>query len=141
MPILNYTTKVSAANSAGQIQSILGSKGARAVTMGYENGEPESLHFCVDIQNSPANFRLPCNWRGVLKVLEADRKVPNSYKSEMVARRVAWRILKTWIEAQMAIIEAGQATIAEVFLPYCMTSRGKSVYELIYEKPELLLSR
>jgi hypothetical protein len=46
------------------------------------------------------------------------------------ARRVAWRIIKDWIDSQMAIVESEQAAMAQVFLPYAEVGKdGLSVYE------------
>jgi hypothetical protein len=38
--------------------------------------------------------------------MRGDRKVPRSKCTEDQAQRVAWRIVKDWVEAQMAIVEA-----------------------------------
>jgi hypothetical protein len=52
--------------------------------------------------------------------------------------RVAWRIVKDWIEAQMAIVEAGQAEMAEVFLPYATIEDGTTTmfraFQLVQER-------
>ena len=54
----------------------------------------------------------------------ANQKVPNSKCNEQQAQKVAWRIIKDWVEAQMAIVEAQMADVAEVFLPYAVTNTG-----------------
>jgi len=72
----------------------------------------------------PIPIRLPCNFDGVFKALA------NEYaESRAQARRVAWRIVKNWIEAQMALIEAGQASLIQVFLPYAVTQDGPTMFE------------
>lgn len=43
--------------------------------------------------------------------------------------RVAWRIVKDWVEAQMALIESGLAELPEVFLPYAVKPDGRTVYD------------
>ncbi|MFN6559978.1 MAG: hypothetical protein RMY28_009240 [Nostoc sp. ChiSLP01] len=40
-------------------------------------------------------------------------------------------MLKDWVEAQMAVIEAGLATLPEVFLPYAILPSGQTVYDAI----------
>ena len=51
------------------------------------------------------------------------------------ARRVAWRILKDWVAAQLAIVEAEQAQMAEVFLPYAVESQtGQTMFQLFLEQ-------
>ncbi len=57
-----------------------------------------------------------------------DKKVPKPLKTKEQAARVAWRIIKDWVEAQIAIIDAGMATVTQVFLPYAQTPEG-TVYE------------
>lgn len=55
-------------------------------------------------------------------------------KSEMVA----WRIVKDWVEAQMAILESEQVQMDEVFLPYMVNNRGQTIFE-VYQSGQLLL--
>lgn len=50
------------------------------------------------------------------------------------AQKVGWRILKDWVAAQMAIVEAGAAELAEVFLPYAMQRDGKTMYQAFEEQ-------
>lgn len=40
------------------------------------------------------------------------------------------RNVRDWIMAQMAIIEAGQVEMSEVFLPYMQNKNGLTVYQL-----------
>jgi hypothetical protein len=43
---------------------------------------------------------------------------------------VAWRIIKDWTEAQLALVQAGVAELAEVFLPYATHPQtGQTFYE------------
>ena len=52
--------------------------------------------------------------------------------------RVAWRITKNWVEAQMAFIEAKQAELSQVFLPYIVNRDNLTVYELFQQKQLLI---
>ena len=54
------------------------------------------------------------------------------------AERTAWRNVRDWIIAQMAIIEAGQVEMEEVFLPYLTDRQGRTLYEL-YQSGQLAL--
>jgi hypothetical protein len=123
MPILNYTTKIDPAKSVLEIQREL-SKRADSVSVEYTSGQPVAVRFTITVAGQSVLFRLPCNAKGVLKALNSQRGVPGTYRNLMHAERVAWRIVKDWIEAQMAIVEAGQAEMAEVFLPYATTDDG-----------------
>jgi hypothetical protein len=50
-------------------------------------------------------------------------------RSREQARRVAWRITLSWLEAQLALIQAGLATLDQVFLPFCQDPAGVTLYE------------
>lgn len=129
MAILNYTTKIDPHKTVGEIQQILAKSGAVGVSVEYADKEPAAVTFLVQIQGAYVNFRLPSNWNGVHKTLLRDNGVPRGFKTEAQARRVAWRIVKDWVEAQMALIEAGLAELPEVFLPYAVKADGRTVYE------------
>lgn len=92
MPILNYTTKIEASKTVGEIQQLLAKTGAKKMVKD---------------------------------------KVPDKFLSNDQARRVAWRILKTWVEAQIAIIEAQLASLAEIMLPYAITKNGNTLFKEI----------
>lgn len=126
MPILNYTTSVSTEKTASQIQSMLIAKKATAIMSEYDNGVLASISFKINTPHGELFFKLPANCKGVYKALQSSRRAE---KSHAQAARVAWRIMKDWIEAQLAIIDAEMATMQEVFLPYALTSSGQTVYE------------
>lgn len=136
MPILNYTTKVDYEKTMQEITKILVAHGANKIIGDYDSEKVLSgISFHLEINGNPVSFQLPCNYRGVLKAMKNDRKVPRSQCTEAQAARVSWRIVKTWVEAQMAIVEAELADIAEVFLPYAVTVSGKTLYNRIKENP------
>ena len=62
------------------------------------------------------------------------------YSKEQAAR-VAWRCLKSWVEAQMALIQIGMATMDQVFLPYVLNDEGKTLYEVARDSKFLLKER
>lgn len=132
MPILNYTTQVSSENTIAQINKILVAHGAFKITTDYNDQKMAvGVTFCIVLQNRPVAFALPCNYTGVLKAMKNDRKVPGRLCTDEQALRVSWRILKDWVEAQMAIVEAGLAELPEVFLPYAVTADGATLYKRI----------
>lgn len=128
MAILNYTTKIKPSSSIAEISDMLVKRGASKIVTDYVDGEPNSLTFWMERAGARLYFSLPCNWEGVLKALEADTKVPRGLKTTDQARRVGWRILKDWVEAQMAIIDAQMVSVQEVFLPYLLTDTGNTLY-------------
>lgn len=93
-----------------------------------EGSFPVGLSFTIDYNGHPLNFLLPSNYKGVLRCLKNDKKVPNSSKNEEQALRTSWRIIKDWVEAQLAIVQAELAPIQEVFMPYLIiNSTGETL--------------
>jgi len=139
--ILNYTTTVEAAKTISEIQSVLQSHGARSILMTYaQNGEVEALAFEVDTLQSRVPIRLPVNVDAVVKILKRQRdnsprlKYRTQTDDEILrmrqqAIRVAWRILKDWVEAQMALLETEMVKMEQIFLPYMETPNGQTVFE------------
>lgn len=132
MAILNYTTTIDAGRTAGEVQAILARHGADRVSIEYDNGQPAGLGFTITTPYGPRDFRLPANAPGVRKTL--DRQIRSGdlgntakLRDPQQANRVAWRILKDWVEAQLAIIEAGMSSMDEVMLPYMLTPTGQTL--------------
>lgn len=147
MPILNYTTDVPAERSINQIQNMLTKKGARRI-MTENDGEGNVIGFAFQIigPDGMMSFKMPVNVEAVYKVLIKNKNYRGwndeaRYKENNMAQaqRVAWRILKDWIEAQMAILETEMVTLDQVFLPYAVTRLGKTLYEEMKESGHLLL--
>jgi len=99
MAILNYTTKIDPAKTVGEIQAILAKAGVAAVSIEYHQTQPVAVIFVLDVAGQSVTFRLPSRWQGVQKRLQAD-DVSKRWQSEDHAKRVAWRIVKDWVEAQ-----------------------------------------
>lgn len=128
MPIKNYTTGIAENKTVAEIQDLLARKGANAIQIEYSNGRPEALRFIIEVDKIPVPFRLPCNFEGVKRALLKSSKTASLGRDQEKYRRIAWRIVKDWIEAQMALIEAEQAAMAEVFLPYVVSDSGRTLY-------------
>lgn len=140
MPLLNYTTQIDAFKTISEIQKLLAKAGASAVMNEMDdNGYIVALSFKIKLNDNNIAFRLPTDWRPVMKVLESDPKVPRGLKTQEQALRVAWRITLHWIEAQVAFIETMMVTTAQVFLPYAVTTNGQTLYEYIGQNTQLLL--
>lgn len=128
MAILNYTTKIDAWKTVNEVQQILSKHKVSHFSIKNEGSFPTALSFCIDHKGQPLNFLLPCNHEGVLNCLKKDKKVPNASKNSEQALRTSWRIIKDWVEAQLAIVEAELAPIQEVFMPYLViNSAGETL--------------
>lgn len=128
MPLLNYTTTVAADKTATEIVRILAGAGATQVLTDYTDGRPTGIAFALSTVNGLRQYRLPVNAVSVEQVLRK-QKVPYRYRNAAQAERVAWRILKDWVEAQLAIIATQMVALDQVFLPYMMID-GSTVYDL-----------
>ena len=136
MPLLNYTTKVDVYATLGAIQGQLVKHGARKIMQDYDdNGRIVALSFLVDTPAGPRGIRLPANVDAVHAVL-ARQKVKCDREQ---AERVAWRIVKDWVEAQMAILESEMVQIDEIFLPYMVGNGGQTLFQA-YRENQLMLS-
>jgi len=56
------------------------------------------------------------------------------------SEQVAWRICKTWLEAQITLINLEQAKIEEVFLPYLVMPNNNTLFEEMQNNNFLLPS-
>ena len=144
MPLLNYTSKVPAHESIAEISRMLAKAGARQIMHEYDDaGNIVALSFSLELEGQRIAFQLPSDWHPVQTVLQKHQ--PKSHvsrqwlESEDHARDVAWRIIKDWVEAQLAIIETRMVTTAQVFLPYAVTANGQTLYEYIGQNTQLLL--
>ena len=134
MPIANYSTTVDALKTVGEIQGILVAHGARSILMNYgKDGNIESLSFIVETPYGDMPIRLPINAKAVLKVLE-EQRVPPRYANYQQAVRIAWRIVKDWVRAQMAILETEMVKMEQIFLPYMITKNNQTLYESMVDR-------
>lgn len=137
MPILNYTTEITVDRTVGEIQKLLAGAGATAVLTEYAEGHLAAISFRILYEGAMVTFRLPARIDPIYVLLQNDdsqrmRKAGRKYRSRDQAARVAWRIVKDWIEAQLAMVEAEQAEIAEVFLPYAQDPEtGQTLFERV----------
>ena len=135
MPLLNYTTKVDVYTTIGAIQGCLVKHGARKIMQDYDDeGRPQALCFAINTKFGMRGVKLPANVDAVHRVLTSQKVKCDREQAE----RVAWRILKDWVEAQMAILESQMVQIDEIFLPYMVDNTGSTVYEL-YQNKQLYL--
>lgn len=134
MSIANYSTGIAAIKSVGEIQGMLVAHGARSILMNYASDKTvESLSFLIDTPHGEISIRLPVNPAAVLKIFEKD-ELPPRYCNHEQAVRVAWRILKDWVRAQMAILETEMVQMEQIFLPYMTTKDGQTLYEKFVDK-------
>ena len=133
MSLLNYTTTIGVEKTVGEILYMLGRAKAQAVLIEFSDGSPTSVSFKIATANGPIAFRLPARIDNVYKVLLRDRNIPKKARSMEQASRVAWRIVKDWLAAQLAFVEAEQAEMTQLFLHCAQRQDGRTVYEVLQE--------
>ena len=131
MPLLNYTTTVAATRTVSQITELLAKHGAAQILTEYDadgGGGVSGIAFAMQTAHGLMRYRLPVDRAAVRKVMERDRSIPRRFRTEEQAERVAWRIMKDWIEAHLAIIATQMVSLDQVMLPYMLVGEG-TVYD------------
>jgi hypothetical protein len=141
MALLNYTTTVEAYKTVSEIEQMLVKHGAKSIMKQFDDGMITSLSFLINTGINDIPIKLPIRVDDVLQVLIEQKKMhPKAgiKATKDQANRVAWRILKDWIEVQMALLDIGMVQFEEIFLSYIETAGGKTIYEKLEEKHFLL---
>src|SRR3990167_8228697 len=126
MALKNYTTKVPTNRSVQEIQEMLIQAGASGVLMEYEQGTGRiaGLSFQISFEDKKVNFKLPLEWRNAQEVMSQEGNPRAS--DDDYSYRVAWRILRDWVDVQCALIAIKQVQLQQVFLPYAVYKNGKT---------------
>ena len=152
MAILNYTTTISVEKTISEIEKLLSESGANKILKEYDNdGNIEVISFKLLTEKGELPFKLPMNVESVMQVLNNQtgeyrpqvsrrggygqqvRKVPQRFYNDYdQARRVGWRIIKTWLESQLALFFLQMVKIEEIFLPYMYNpNTGKTMFQML----------
>jgi hypothetical protein len=140
VPTLNYTTSVPVGRTVAEIQAMLVKHGADAVVMRYNAGQTVGLSFTLPTPHGQRGFTLPVDTTAVHRVLVKQLGSGKKASTEEQAARVAWRVLKDWLAAQLAIIEAQMATLDQVMLPYLHVNGELTMYEAFKENEQRALT-
>jgi hypothetical protein len=149
MGLLNYTTKIDPDKTAQEIARCLSSHGASAVLTEYDKDEQyvSAISFKITVDEQSVGFRLPCDWKPVQAIMfpkkerniwDEKRKQRMESEQRSQAIRTAWRIVKDWVEAQMALVETRMVNVQQVFLPYAVMKDGRTLAEHVGENPKFL---
>jgi hypothetical protein len=126
--IANYTTGVAADRSAAEIERMLVAAGARNISRDYdEKGRGTGLAFAMDGPGGLQIYRLPVRLAGMQHALARESK-ERRYLSMEHAEKVAWRCVRDWVRAQLALAAAGLVTVDEIMLPYALVG-DQTVYD------------
>jgi hypothetical protein len=132
---LNYTTSIDAEKTALECVTMLMKHGARNVALSVgEDRNPDGLDFAIQLPWGVTRaYSVPINIAGTERALKkavAARRIRPGFATPDQARRVAWRVMKDWLEVQIALIEAGAVELEQVMLPYMRVAADKTVYSV-----------
>jgi hypothetical protein len=144
MAIKNYTTLIPESRTIQEIQTMLARAGARRIGLDYENGQVAAIAFQMAVGDQLLSYRLPCRSEQIYHLLATDGRAQQVMKDKKIkfgrahARAVGWRIVRDWLDAQLALIETEMADLPEVMLPYLLISDGRTAYEVLNQGRNLL---
>jgi hypothetical protein len=81
-------------------------------------------------------FSLPVQWRKFQRVLELQQV--RRWDDEDYVYRVAWRNIRDWVMAQLALYETEIVDMPQVFLPFATDAKGHTLYDKMIEGKFLL---
>jgi len=130
----NYTTTISVDKTIIEIEKILSNFGATAIFKTYDGGDhPTGLGFQVMVNDSPISFKLPIRADKVLQVFKNQGLEPRYLNIEQ-ATKTGWRILKCWIDSQVAMMEVELVKLEEVLLPFMYDNKlQKTFFEVVQD--------
>jgi hypothetical protein len=140
---LNYSTKIAAKRTVQECMSLLAEAGADAVAAQYRDKQPTGLSFRLETPAGRRDFMMPLNVDGVAAVIgkmlrsappHVSRAELNRLATREHALAVAWRVVRDWLEAQLALIAAEMVTLDEVMLPYLEIAPGQTLYREFAER-------
>jgi len=144
VPLLNYSTKVSVEETHMEIARMLAKAGATHMVTQYDAFRPSGLSFVIKTAwNTQEEFVLPAKWEPVQALLRQQYrqgKIAPRFAEREQAERVAWRIVKDWVEAQLALVETGMVKLEEVFLPYMLAGPDKKPLYIGIQEHRLALT-
>ncbi len=125
-----HSTEVEVIRTIGDIQGYLVRMGANQIMTKFsEDKEPMALFFTIAIDGKNIPFQLPARISPIYKILHAGRYLSNHEADLAQAKRVAWRQIYRWVQAQLALIETGMVEAAEVLTPYMQVAPNQSLYQ------------
>ena len=142
MPLLNYTTKIPYEKTIAQIEALLIIHGASGIHKKVDSQHHVcALVFGLETPNGTLPIKLPIEVEATHKVLKRqylNREVSKRFVTEDHARRVAWRIIKDWLEAQVWLVETEMAKMEQIMLPYLVVDKEYTLYEVMRDRGFLL---
>ena len=132
--IKNYKTSISWQKTVGEIEELLVAIGASAILKNYRgDGRIEALTFSFQSRG----YMLPANSERLAELLKGYPGLRAQEQREAQAERVAWRNIRDWLEAQVALIRTAQVDFEQIMLPY-MWNGKTTLYDKLKEQQFML---
>jgi len=134
-----FSTEVPVTRTIAEIERMLAKYGASHIMKEYDGELPIRLVFAINTDHGKLGVKLPVRPEKILVVFKkqvSDGKLPRKYWDGDWAReqanRVAWRIVKEWLDAQLTLLNAETAKLEEMFLSYVYNEKlDMTVYEML----------
>lgn len=145
--VVNYTTAVPVTQSLAEMQERLASSGAAHIGVGYEDGYPIALTFVLRGPHGPRDFHVPVDVDAMQRLLrshedegrfKAMRKAKGHFTTREHAARVAWRVMKDWLGATLALVECDLLRLDEVMLPHLIVDDGRTLAQAYRDRESAL---
>jgi hypothetical protein len=127
----------------GEIQQMLAEHGAAGVATRYVDKEPVGVQFALDTPHGRRTFNLPVDIDAMHQLLTRQSQAGEIrgtlsvgvVRSKEHAGRVAWRVVKDWLAAQLALVAAEMASLETVMLPYLVVDHtGTTLHQRYLER-------
>lgn len=137
--IKNFSTEIPVSRTIAEIEKMLPKYGATHIMKEYDGETPMMLVFAIVTEHGNMSVRLPVHPDKVLSVFKlqvSNGLLPRKYWdgdwAKEQAHRVAWRIIKDWLDAQLTLLNIQMVKIEEIFLPYIYNDKlHMTVYEML----------
>jgi hypothetical protein len=147
MAVRNYTTQIPIEKTVLEIEQILLAFGAKGIYKEYQGNKINSITFTIVKEGNGIPFKIPMSiekTRTVIVEAVKEGKLPQKYLQEPLrseqGERVAWRIIKDWIDSQLSLLEMHFADAIEILLPYAYNViENKTMYQIFNEKKDKFL--
>ncbi len=139
--IFMASTKITEGQTIGEIMDLLARHNVSGIMTQYDQGDIIGLTFSITYNGAELYFKLPVKWEPVMEAMLKDKGTPNNLANSKQARKVAWRQILRWIEAQLALAEIGMADIKEVFMPYLLVAQDETMYQRLEKGKFPMLKR
>ena len=125
MAVRNYTTQIQVEKTITEIESIILKFGAKGIYKEYSGSKINGLMFYIEKDGQKIPFKIPMSIEKSRRVVEnavKEGKLPRKFMQEPLrseqGERIAWRIIKDWIDSQLSLFEMQFADAIEILLPY-----------------------